>query len=155
MQGAVASVGSSLLRIESPVAGSFATCTELNAAPLADTGIVAEIALIQGDAWFGVTNGTTSLTVYAGHGVLKLTNVATDFGIVAYDPGLMRWWRLRIDRENGQWAADYSADAQTWTLIGTSTFYPVDTPVQIRLGAGDGGKPTPTISDFAGINVCP
>ncbi len=152
--GAVASIGSSQLRIAVNADMGKAFCTELAAAPLADTGIVAEVSLIQGDAWFGVTNGPAALYIYAGFGVLKLTTVGINYATVAYDPQLMRWWRLRIDRASLRWAADYSSNSQSWTTLGTSDLFPVDVSVQIELGAGAGATTPPLVNTFDAINVC-
>jgi hypothetical protein len=144
------------LSITTSVPGGYGTCTAILPALVPESGIFIEVsAMMQGDAWFGLKNGTESLLLFARDGELRLSTTSQTYGRKPWDAVLMRWWRLRPDVAADRFVAEYSRDGVVWELLAAGLPWALDQSVQLTLGAGIADQTTPQTTTFEGVNACP
>lgn len=122
------------------------TFIEVGAVPPAST------SALTGFVIDGIGGSSGKFAMYAENGLLKARDYVGVMLSPPHDPVAMRWFRLRPT--NGV-EFEVSPDGRTWTSVGSSPLAPPAT-VQITIYAGvSAAEPSPVVSRFEGVNVCP
>jgi hypothetical protein len=138
------------------VASTHGGCAESGSMKFGPHGLFIEVtSVVAGQTAYTNLNAYAapsglSSTLVAKGGVLYLLGSSAQ---ITYDATAMRWWRLRPTSSGV--VGEYSADAQSWTMLGLVPGQPPDM-IRLDFGAGtDNPEPTPGTAVFRNLDTCP